>query len=214
MVCPVAANGAPDCKAASDKFCQTKGFKEGKSLHHRFGGDLLGESADPGPDPKAGRLPHRHLRHPRAMPVARILRTHARRMRDCLVGMMSGILRRERLRLAPHDNRRILPNVHACLVQGPPVAARDRCAAVHHFRARSRDRAVQGRRRRLVSGAERAADGAARRVAGPDQGRAGRATTRRIRSGRRRRSRSTRSCTIPTTGSSRTSRFARSTRCR
>jgi hypothetical protein len=32
MVCPVAANGAPDCKAASDKLCQTKGFKEGKSL--------------------------------------------------------------------------------------------------------------------------------------------------------------------------------------
>jgi hypothetical protein len=32
MVCPVAANGASDCKAASDKLCQTKGFKEGKSL--------------------------------------------------------------------------------------------------------------------------------------------------------------------------------------
>jgi hypothetical protein len=32
MVCPVAINGAPDCKAASDKLCQTKGFKEGKSL--------------------------------------------------------------------------------------------------------------------------------------------------------------------------------------
>jgi hypothetical protein len=32
MVCPVAANGASDCKAASDKLCQAKGFKEGKSL--------------------------------------------------------------------------------------------------------------------------------------------------------------------------------------
>lgn len=32
MVCPAAANGASDCKAASDKLCQTKGFKEGKSL--------------------------------------------------------------------------------------------------------------------------------------------------------------------------------------
>jgi hypothetical protein len=32
VVCPVSANGAPDCKAASDKLCQTKGFKEGKSL--------------------------------------------------------------------------------------------------------------------------------------------------------------------------------------
>jgi hypothetical protein len=31
VACPV-SNGAPDCKAASDKLCQTKGFKEGKSL--------------------------------------------------------------------------------------------------------------------------------------------------------------------------------------
>lgn len=32
VVCPVAANGAPDCKAASDRLCQSKGFKDGKSL--------------------------------------------------------------------------------------------------------------------------------------------------------------------------------------
>jgi hypothetical protein len=32
VVCPAAANGAPDCKAAADKLCQSKGFKEGKSL--------------------------------------------------------------------------------------------------------------------------------------------------------------------------------------
>ena len=30
--CPIAANGAPDCKAAADKLCQSKGFKEGNSL--------------------------------------------------------------------------------------------------------------------------------------------------------------------------------------
>jgi hypothetical protein len=30
--CPVSANGAPDCKTASDKLCQAKGFKEGKNL--------------------------------------------------------------------------------------------------------------------------------------------------------------------------------------
>jgi len=30
--CPVSGNGAPDCKTASDRLCQTKGFKEGKSL--------------------------------------------------------------------------------------------------------------------------------------------------------------------------------------
>jgi hypothetical protein len=32
VACPVSANGAPDCKAAADKLCQTNGFKEGKSL--------------------------------------------------------------------------------------------------------------------------------------------------------------------------------------
>jgi hypothetical protein len=32
-VCPVAANGAPDCKIAADKLCQSKGYKEGKSLN-------------------------------------------------------------------------------------------------------------------------------------------------------------------------------------
>ena len=30
--CVVAANGAPDCKAGADRLCQTKGYKEGKSL--------------------------------------------------------------------------------------------------------------------------------------------------------------------------------------
>ena len=32
MTCPVLANGAPDCKDAADKLCQTKAFKQGKSL--------------------------------------------------------------------------------------------------------------------------------------------------------------------------------------
>jgi hypothetical protein len=31
-VCLVAGNGAPDCKAGADKLCQSKGYKEGKSL--------------------------------------------------------------------------------------------------------------------------------------------------------------------------------------
>ena len=30
--CMVAANGAPDCKAGADKLCQSKGYKDGKSL--------------------------------------------------------------------------------------------------------------------------------------------------------------------------------------
>jgi hypothetical protein len=32
MICPASANGAPDCKAAADRLCQGKGYKEGKSL--------------------------------------------------------------------------------------------------------------------------------------------------------------------------------------
>jgi hypothetical protein len=32
MICPASANGAPDCKTASDKLCQANAFKEGKSL--------------------------------------------------------------------------------------------------------------------------------------------------------------------------------------
>jgi hypothetical protein len=30
--CVVSSNGAPDCKAGADKLCQSRGFKEGKSL--------------------------------------------------------------------------------------------------------------------------------------------------------------------------------------
>jgi hypothetical protein len=30
--CVVAANGAPDCKAGAERLCQSKGFREGKSL--------------------------------------------------------------------------------------------------------------------------------------------------------------------------------------
>jgi len=33
IICPVSANGAPDCKLGANKLCQAKGFKEGKSLN-------------------------------------------------------------------------------------------------------------------------------------------------------------------------------------
>jgi hypothetical protein len=33
VICPVSGNGAPDCKLGADKLCQSKGFKEGKSLN-------------------------------------------------------------------------------------------------------------------------------------------------------------------------------------
>ncbi len=32
-ICPVSANGAPDCKLGADRLCQSKGFTEGKSLN-------------------------------------------------------------------------------------------------------------------------------------------------------------------------------------
>jgi hypothetical protein len=33
MICPVSANGSPDCKLGADRLCQSKGYKEGKSLN-------------------------------------------------------------------------------------------------------------------------------------------------------------------------------------
>ncbi|NPU13891.1 hypothetical protein HL666_24305 [Bradyrhizobium sp. 83002] len=33
IVCPLAANGTPDCKLGADRLCQGKGYKEGKSLN-------------------------------------------------------------------------------------------------------------------------------------------------------------------------------------
>jgi hypothetical protein len=33
MICPVSANGSPDCKLGADKLCQSRGYKEGKSLN-------------------------------------------------------------------------------------------------------------------------------------------------------------------------------------
>ncbi len=33
VTCPVVANGTPDCKLGADRLCQSKGYKEGKSLN-------------------------------------------------------------------------------------------------------------------------------------------------------------------------------------
>jgi hypothetical protein len=88
VMCPVSTNGAPDCKAGADKLCLSKGFK-GQEPQFRFRGSLFGESADSRPTTKAGGLPNRPLRHPRAVPVAR---GAGKPIRGCLLGMMSGIL--------------------------------------------------------------------------------------------------------------------------
>ncbi|MBR1361461.1 hypothetical protein [Bradyrhizobium ottawaense] len=33
VACPPSSNGAPDCKQAADQLCQSKGYKDGKSLN-------------------------------------------------------------------------------------------------------------------------------------------------------------------------------------
>ena len=33
VACPASSNGGPDCKQAADQLCQSKGYKEGKSLN-------------------------------------------------------------------------------------------------------------------------------------------------------------------------------------
>jgi hypothetical protein len=33
VICPAAANGTPDCKSGADKLCQSKGYKEGRTLN-------------------------------------------------------------------------------------------------------------------------------------------------------------------------------------
>ena len=69
MLCPVSANGAPDCKAGADRLCQSKGFREGSSPQRRFRRNLLAKTADAGSDAKGGSLPDGQLRYPGAVPV-------------------------------------------------------------------------------------------------------------------------------------------------
>lgn len=54
VACPVAANGAPDCKAASDKLCQSKGFKDGKSLDTDAAQSCSPKAMIPGRAPEPG----------------------------------------------------------------------------------------------------------------------------------------------------------------
>jgi len=54
QVCPVAANGAPDCKTASDRLCQSKGFKEGKSMDTDAAQSCSAKAMMPGRKPEEG----------------------------------------------------------------------------------------------------------------------------------------------------------------
>jgi hypothetical protein len=54
VACPRAANGAPDCKTASDRLCQSKGFKEGKSLDTDAAQSCSPRAMVPGRKPEEG----------------------------------------------------------------------------------------------------------------------------------------------------------------
>lgn len=54
VACPASSNGAPDCKLAADKLCQSKGYTEGKSLNARLRGKVLGQGSDPGQATQTG----------------------------------------------------------------------------------------------------------------------------------------------------------------
>ena len=69
LICPVSANGASDCKVAADKLCQSKGFKEGKSLTTDAVEACSAKVLIPGRTRKPGDCRHRQFRHPRAVPI-------------------------------------------------------------------------------------------------------------------------------------------------
>lgn len=54
VACPVAANGAPDCKVASDRLCQSKGYKDGKSLDTDAAQVCSAKAMIPGRKPEEG----------------------------------------------------------------------------------------------------------------------------------------------------------------
>ena len=53
-ICPVSANGSPDCKLGADKLCQSKGYKEGKSLNTDFAQTCSAKVLIPGRTRKSG----------------------------------------------------------------------------------------------------------------------------------------------------------------
>lgn len=54
VACPVAPNGAPDCKLASVKLCQSKGYKDGKSLDTDAAQSCSAKAMIPGRKPEEG----------------------------------------------------------------------------------------------------------------------------------------------------------------
>jgi hypothetical protein len=66
--CVVATNGALDCKAGAEKLCQSKGFKEGKSLRCRR--KMLADRVPAGAQARPQRLQDRKFRDAGFVPVA------------------------------------------------------------------------------------------------------------------------------------------------
>ena len=68
-VCPVAANGAPDCILASNDLCKTKGYKEGKKPRRGLSREVRGQHLPVRPDRCARRMQDGKLRHSRDVPI-------------------------------------------------------------------------------------------------------------------------------------------------
>ena len=69
-LCPRAANGAPDCYAATDKLCKEKGYTRRPQPRHRVGGNLQPAHLSAGLSAQGRRLPDRDVRDPRGVPIA------------------------------------------------------------------------------------------------------------------------------------------------
>ena len=54
MACPVVGDGAPDCKLGADQLCQSKGYKEGKSLNTDSAENCSAKVLIPGTAAQAG----------------------------------------------------------------------------------------------------------------------------------------------------------------
>ncbi len=69
-ICPAAANGTPDCKAAADKLCQSKGYRDGKSLSADSAETCSAKVLHPRTTAQTRRLPDRQLCDDRALSIA------------------------------------------------------------------------------------------------------------------------------------------------
>ncbi|WP_456657870.1 hypothetical protein [Bradyrhizobium sp. JR3.5] len=67
--CVVASNGAPDCKIGADRLCQSKGFKEGKSIDTDALRKMLAAGLSAGPQARAERLQDGKFRDTGGLPI-------------------------------------------------------------------------------------------------------------------------------------------------